>query len=475
MMLAAACSDGAANQPAEMKPERGADERGDGDEASTDSGAGDEPRTARDAGSAVTGGSAAGAAATENGVSGQGGSGGDRGTAGETGGDTGESTDSGVILPPREVITATPPDAELATATGCSGVYNPDQLLTLSFTIDPGDFSKILADASYAIVVPAQMQCEGEPPLTVGVRRKRSGGRYKVGFKVDINEIVAGQRWYGLKKLSLENGVSEGDSEDGAEVRTYVAEYLAWRLMVLSGAISSRAALVNVRVNGEALGVYVNVEQVDKRFLKERLGDDSGWLYKKSGGVNDGLKTNELGSGDNPYDDYFCFWASGNGCALPSSATLAAELPAHLDIPQFLRFGAVNAIMANTDGPLFKDNNYYYYDYATGPRAYIPWDLDTAMKDTPSLYSGGGGGGGSSDFDAVLFTHWRDDYTAILHELLDTRLTGVAIEAELDRILLIAEDAFAADPYVTGTASDAVATLKSYWTQRLAAAQAELQ
>jgi hypothetical protein len=246
-------------------------------------------------------------------------------------------------------------------------------------------------------------------------------------------------------------------------------------MMVLSGAVSSRAALVALEVNGATTGVYVNVEQVDKRFLDARLGDDSGWLYKKSGGVDDGLKTHETtGDADNTYDDYFCFWASGNGCALPSASALQAELPAHLDIDQFLRFGAVNAFIANTDGPLFKDNNYYYYDYASGPRAYIPWDLDTAMKDNPSVYMGGGGGGGTSSFDAVLFTHWREDYTAIVQDLLATKLTGPVIEGELDRVLELATGAFDADPYVTGTTADAVASLKEYWSSRLATIEAEL-
>jgi spore coat protein CotH len=370
----------------------------------------------------------------------------------------------------------TPPlsDAELATSSGCAGVFNPDQLLTLALGIDPGDFSRVLADTTYSIVAPAQMQCEGEAPLTVGVRRKRSGGRQKVGFKLDMNAFVPGHEWYGLKKLSLENGVSEGDTEDGAEVRAYVGEYLAWRLMVLSGAISSRATFMALEVNGESLGVYVNVEQVDKRFLQERLGDDSGWLYKKSGGVNDGLKTNELGAGDNPFEGYFCFWASGNGCPLPSAEALATDLPARLNIAQFLRFGAVNALIGNTDGPLFKDNNYYFYDYASGPRAYIPWDLDTAMKDSPSVYSGGGGGGGTSSFDAVLFTHWRDDYTAMVDQLLDDHFTLAAIQAELDRVLLVAGAAFDQDPFVTGTAADAVTSLEQYWSGRLSDVRVEV-
>lgn len=384
------------------------------------------------------------------------------------------ATDASAPIP-SPVITPTPPDAELATASGCPGIFNPDQLLTLALDVDPSDWNQVLSDSTYSVVVPAQMHCEDEPPLTVGVRRKRSGGQQKVGLKIDMNAIVPGQAWYGLKKLSLENGVSEGDTADGAEVQAYVAEYLAWRLMVLSGAISSRVAFVALQVNGESLGVYVSVEQVDKRFLQARLGDDSGWLYKKSGGVNDGLKTNELNAQGNPYDDYFCFWASGNSCPAPSSAELAAELPVHLDIPQFLRFGAVNALIANTDGPLFKENNYYYYDYATGPRAYIPWDLDTAMKDHPSVYTGGGGGGGMNSFHGVLFTHWQDDYTEILRELIDAQLTQSVIEAELDRVLLVAGEALDADAFVTGTAGEAVTALKQYWTQRLAEVSAELQ
>jgi hypothetical protein len=381
--------------------------------------------------------------------------------------------DSGVD--PTPVVTPTPEDAELETASGCAGVYNPEQMLRLSLELSAGDWNTVLTDTTYSEVVEAQLQCEDEPPLTVGVRRKRSGGNQKVGLKIDFNAIVPGQEWYGLKKLSLENGVSSGDNEDGAEIRAYLAEYLSWRMMVLSGAVTSRAAFVSLEVNGEPIGVYVDVEQVDKRFLDARLGDDSGWLYKKSGGINDGLKTNEQSGEANPYEDYFCFWASGNGCDLPSGSELQAELPERLDIPQFLRVGAVNALIANTDGPLFKDNNYYYYDYASGPRVYLPWDLDTTLNDDPGVYMGGGGGGGSSDFDAVLFMYWRDDYTAIVQGLIETELTQDVIDDELDRAVRVAGEALDDDPYVSGTTADAAESLGDYWTQRLADVEAELQ
>ena len=114
------------------------------------------------------------------------------------------------------------------------------------------------------------------------MRHKRSGGTDKPGLKVDF-DAFGEQTHFSLKKLSLENGVSSGS--ETAAPSDAVAEYLAWRLMVRSGAISSRAAFARVFVNGELIGVYVNVEQVDKRFLRSRGKDDEGWLFKLSGGM----------------------------------------------------------------------------------------------------------------------------------------------------------------------------------------------
>jgi spore coat protein H len=250
-------------------------------------------------------------------------------------------------------------DQELETAQGCPGVYNPDQVLDYYIDIAPADWSALLNDQTNSVYFPASLRCGDEPAITVGVRRKRSGGTSKPGLKVDFNELVPGQAFYGLRKFSLENGVSEGSSEDDTPTSDYLAEYLSWRMMVRSGMVTGRAVFARVFVNDELVGVYVNVEQVDKRFLRHRLGDDTGWLYKKSGGAGDGLKTHENDGLINPYEEYFCFWRSGNACPVPSAQDLAQDLPSRLNIDQILRYGAVNAIIANADSLLFKDNNYY--------------------------------------------------------------------------------------------------------------------
>jgi hypothetical protein len=355
----------------------------------------------------------------------------------------------------------------LDSAVGCPGVFNPDQLLDYRLTMSAGDWSALKADATFSVYYPAQFQCGEDAPLAfqVGVRRKRSGGIEKPGLKIDFNEITTGASYFSLKKLSLENGVSSGS--DSASPKDAVAEYLAWRLMVRSTTIASRAAFARVFVNDELIGVYVNVEQVDKRFLRARGKDDEGWLFKLSGGIDDGYKTNE--TTPNPYDERLCF-LDKNPCAVPSAQELETYLPQHLDIQQMLHFGGVNAFVANSDGPLVKDNNFYFYDDPAGtPRLYIPWDLDTTMHDTAPLF------GATTVYTSVLFTNWEDDYDVLMTELLAGSLTEEAILGELDRAQTVAGVALDADPAFVGEPiSDEIASMKTWWSARHAQITAEL-
>ncbi len=362
------------------------------------------------------------------------------------------------------------PVPDLEGALGCAGVYNPDQVLELHLAIDPGDWQTVLNDLTFSTYVPAEFHCGDEAPLSVGVRRKRSGGTNKVGLKIDFNELVMGQRWHDLRKLSLENGVSSGSAADDAEARDLVAEYLGWRIMQRGTVIASRAVFANLHVNDELIGTYVNVEQVDTRFLTHRFGDDEGWLVKKSGGVGDGPQTHEMDGLVDPYAAYFCFWeAGGQACLPPPADELLAELPQHLDIPQMLRMGAAEAYIANTDSPLFKDNNWYYYDWAGGGRAYMPTDLDTTMKDFTNVLTPDG-----HHFDTVLFTHWMPDYEAFLTELVEEQAPAVVVLEELDRVLEVAGPSLDADPWVGGTTAEAVTSLADWWTQRETDVRAQL-
>lgn len=352
-----------------------------------------------------------------------------------------------------------------STAVGCQGVFNPGQILDYKLTMSAGDWSALKADLTNSQFFPAALSCNDGPPLAqVGVRRKRSGGTSKPGMKVDINYYVDGQSYYGLKKLSLENGISEGSGD--VDVSDLLTEYLSWRIVQVSGTMGSRAAFARVYVNGALLGVYVNVEQVDKAFLRSRLGDDSGWLYKKSGSASDGYKTNE--TQPNPYAEYFCFWQK-QPCPVPTN--LESYLPTYLDIEQMLRFGGINAISANSDAPFVKDNNYIFYDYGGGPRLYFPWDLDTTHKDNPTILTAPG----TTMYTDVLFTHWKDDYDILLTSILRGPLALTVIHREIDQAVSVAGAALDSDPYITGSsAADSAAQIKAYWSDRHPQLVAEL-
>jgi hypothetical protein len=361
----------------------------------------------------------------------------------------------------------------LTTGTGCAGVFNPDQVLDLHLTMAPTDWSAVSSDATYSDYRPATFRCGDEPelPFQIGVRRKRSGSTDKPGLKVDFNRIVAGSDWHTLKKLSLENGVKEATSS-GA-ISALVAEYLAWRMMVRSGAYTSRAAFIRLFVNGVYVGAYVNVEQVDRRFLRSRLGDDTGWLYKISGHASDGYRTNT--TQPNPYDEALCFLTkTATNCARPSTVEMETYLPQHLNIDQMLRFGGVNAFISNRDAPLVKENNLYWYDWS-GPRVYFPWDLDAVMNVSMSIFTGTNSSG-TPIYQDVLFTHWEDDYDVLLTGLLQGPLSLEQIHAELDRVVNVAGPAFEADPLLAGqSVTSEVSALKSWWTFRHAELITELQ
>jgi len=163
---------------------------------------------------------------------------------------------------------------------GWPAVYEPLTALSLNLYMDHGDWNTVKNDTTFDIEVPAMFWADGEEPILISVRRKSATALgQKVSLKLDINEYVD-QKWNDLKKLSLENG-------DDVEV---ISEGFAWYLNRVAAEASAStyspglAAWVTLYVNGEYLGVYVNVEQPDKRFLENRLlfAQGQAWLYKVS-------------------------------------------------------------------------------------------------------------------------------------------------------------------------------------------------
>ena len=85
-----------------------------------------------------------------------------------------------------------------------------------------------------------------------------------------MDEIVDGQRLFGLRRLTLNNALHD---ETGLRERLGYAFYRA------AGLPASRCNSARVSVNGEYWGLYVNVESVDDVFVESRYDPAPGNLY----------------------------------------------------------------------------------------------------------------------------------------------------------------------------------------------------
>jgi len=320
-------------------------------------------------------------------------------------------------------------------------LYDPLQVLNLNLEMDPSDWNTVRNDLSYDIEKPAYFWADGENKVVVSLRRKPNlANGDKVALKIDVNEYFDNQQWHGVKKLSLENGYE----------KNAVSEGLAWYMHRCASQLTSvdyrppLAAWVNVTVNGQGLGLYANVEQPDKTFLRNRDLWISGetWLYKQG---DIGSPTLEAGTGESPTYaalDYSPFRARGD----PPPAGYETQVQSLIDMTEFLTVGAVNTFSSTNDELLNKGKNFFFVDYGEGQgqRLYFPWDLDSIFnRVTSSIYED------KTDYQRYLVNvpAFRDQYNQIMMDLLDGPLAVTPLHDFLDQLEAALTPSLLADPY----------------------------
>ena len=353
-------------------------------------------------------------------------------------------------------------------------LYDPFQVLNLNLEMDAGDWSAIRNDASYTIVKPAYFWADGESKIVVSAKRKPNlANGDKIALKIDINEYFDGLRWHGVKKLSLENGY-DADA---------VTEGFAWylhRRTAGQGATDYKpplASWVNVTVNGQLLGMYANVEQVDKTFLRNRdqWVSDETWLYKQSDIGPPELKS---GTGDSPIYTTLDYKPFVSGGAEPPVG-YETRMESLIDMEQMLTVGAINSFTGNYDELLTKGKNFFFVDYAPGAgaepgkRLYLPWDLDAVLggDGTTSIYDSKGGKLGDYRKYITDVPVFRDQYNQIMLDLLAGPLAVGPCTDFLDHLESVLMGSLIADPegQAGGTPEEVAshfASMKQWFTNR---------
>lgn len=247
--------------------------------------------------------------------------------------------------------------------------------------------------------VTGTLEAFGERRTNVALRFKgvssmvRSPNPYKRPFKIDFDRGAKGRTFGGVEELYLNNNVNDA---------TQLREALSYELFRRAGLPAPRTAFAQVRLTipgrfeRRSLGLYTVVEAVEGGFLKRALGSRNGLLLKPE--MMHGLEYR----GDQwaAYEGRYRVRNRG-GTVDPNltarfiefvrfvhrspAESFEAQLSEYLDPQPFLRFVALNAILANVDSFIGNGHNYYLYVTPDTRRSvFIPWDLNESFGVHPA-------------------------------------------------------------------------------------------
>ena len=154
-----------------------------------------------------------------------------------------------------------------------------DRVATVRIVMAEEDWAFCQSNAIAEEYVRADFWSDGELVPSVAIRPKGNSSLREAvmsrtprfSLKVDFNFFNSARTFRGVKKVNLNNGFSDP---------TLIRERLAYELFEQMGIPAPRTSFVDLWINDTHLGVYTQVEQVDRTFLGRHFADDSGNLYK---------------------------------------------------------------------------------------------------------------------------------------------------------------------------------------------------
>lgn len=153
-------------------------------------------------------------------------------------------------------------------------LYDPTVLRSFQLSFHDDDWLDRLR-ANYASQTPilADLEVDGVAYPSVGVRIRGNtsylalpAGSEKFSLKILMDHAVPGQSLLGYSNLNLNNGFRDPTFSREVVYNNFVAQFIP----------NPRANHVLVTLNGQNWGVYINVQQPNKRMLRDYFADADG-------------------------------------------------------------------------------------------------------------------------------------------------------------------------------------------------------
>ncbi|MFO0797046.1 MAG: CotH kinase family protein [Gemmataceae bacterium] len=282
-------------------------------------------------------------------------------------------------------------------------LYDGSVLRTLFLEFENADWeTELEVFHGTDVEVPCTLVVDGKRYPNVGVhfRGMSSYGGVPAGYKRSLNltmDLVdKKQNLLGYDTLNLLNS-----HEDPSLMSTVLYSQIARRYTP-----TPNANHVRVVINGESWGVYANVQQFDKVFLKENFGASKGTRWKVKGSPGGGGGLDYLGDNIESYkgryqikggDDEKAWRALVNLCKVMAQtppAELEAKLRPICDVDSLLWFLALDVALINNDGYWVRASDYTIFLDAKGKFHFVPHDMNEAFHGAMGGPGMGGPGGG---------------------------------------------------------------------------------
>jgi spore coat protein CotH len=178
--------------------------------------------------------------------------------------------------------------------------------------------------------------------------------------------------------------------------KSQIRDRLGYLMFSEMGVPSPRSVHARLVINGQYMGLFALIEQIDDRFAAERFEDYKGNIYKEVWPLDqDGnpmdkasiLKKADAYDGSDP--DVSVFQQFASEISATDLSKIKELLPKWMDMNEIIAYAAVDRTIRADDGPFHwycfggvcKPHNFYWYEKPTSKTIHLlPWDMDNAFQ-----------------------------------------------------------------------------------------------
>lgn len=268
-----------------------------------------------------------------------------------------------------------------------SSFYDMENIPEIRLTFVESNWDELLDDLYVAGEegrLVATVSIDGQIYEGAGVRYKGfssySANRVKNPFNISLDYTYSNQEHEGFNKLKLSNIIQDP---------SFVREALMYEI-ASKYTTASRANYANVYVNDTLIGLYTNVEAVNKDFLEKHYGTRSNTFFKcnpenlELNGENSNLSNTPGIDIENYYPLYKLKSDEDAGYVelkdlIDTLNDSPSNIASVLNVDRALWMHALNYTLVNFDSYIGYAQNYYLYKDQSGRFNPILWDLNMSF------------------------------------------------------------------------------------------------